>query len=130
MAMWWKEGLIDVACGAYHVPRMVANTKSFLHLSSREDIKYLFPSPLSRDVTGEDPPGRMEGAHTRSKYSQERSMLICYLLIADDRPESVSLFLSPPPLGVGMGAQGSTLQGIEQEDKDVGGEWRQRKGLG
>jgi len=29
-----------------------------------------------------------------------------------------------------MGAQGSTLQGIEQEDKDVGREWRHRKGSG
>jgi len=34
--------VINVACGAYHVPRMVANTKSFLHLSSREDSSNTF----------------------------------------------------------------------------------------
>jgi hypothetical protein len=34
------------------------------------------------------------------------SMLICYLPIAEDRPESLSLFLSPFPLGMATGAQG------------------------
>jgi len=96
-----------------------------------------FPSPLSRDDIGvlERTQERIhqkewkERTRDVSTHGRE-SMLICYLLIADDRPESVSLFLSPLPLGVGMGAQGSTLEGIGQEDKDVGREWRQRKGLG
>lgn len=57
----------------------------------------------------------------QERFTQEveESMLICYLLIAEDRPESLSLFLSPLSLGMSSGVQESTQQRIEQGDMDV-----------
>jgi len=95
---------------AYHVSRMVANTKKLPSLLIPKTHQTPFPS-LSRDDTGvlERTQERIHQEEWKERTQEvsthgRESMLIYYLLIAEGRPEPLPL-LSPLSLGMSTGVQ-------------------------